>query len=197
MPKSLFDDFLQPYDGPVELRMYTDFLAPIGEIVITFSRLERRVTWALESLLKITKEEADALEGSIMNFSTRINVFRTVAKPYATSDKLMKEYQSIIKRIDSANSFRNEIIHGPWVGITVALTREDDIARFTKSAKKTRFPRGPKKATRYREHNPLEIRQQAIANQQLCYDIEDWIIIICPHADKRFARPSPSPDILP
>jgi hypothetical protein len=57
------------YTGPEELRAFADVLPFIGELAISFSGLERRVTWAIESLLYKRRARAAKLTWCSTHFA--------------------------------------------------------------------------------------------------------------------------------
>jgi len=71
----------------MDIRPFVEYLAPIGEVVFAFSKVERRLTWALESILGLRIDDANAIEESIMSVATRIQLFSTVAKPHVKDNK--------------------------------------------------------------------------------------------------------------
>jgi hypothetical protein len=171
------------YDGPDDIRHFSDYLTPIGEIVIAFSQLERRVTWAIESILRLERDEANALEESIKNVTIRIDILRTISIPHAKTVELKDRFLNIIERIEAANTYRNNILHGPWVGTHTTISA----AGVSSAAMKSRFagPKSKKKEPKPRSHFAYEMRNSAVSMLDLCRDIQRWILETCPNAENR------------
>lgn len=186
---SRLDQFLNPvpgYDGPGEISPFAEFLAPIGEVVIAFSRLERWLTWATESALKIRPVDADAIQETIISVKTRIDLFFTVAAPHAASStELSQELNSIVDRLREANNNRNNILHGAWGSIKASIGADGALEEV--EAVKTKYARlGPKpQELKQRSHSVQDMREQAQLMLVLCKDIQRWTLSVFPHAENR------------
>lgn len=173
------------YDGPSEIRPFAEYLAPIGEVVFAFSRVERRLTWAIESALALRVDDANAIEESIMSVATRIGLFYTVAKPHVSDKKQLQRLDGIVTALRQANDYRNLILHGPWIG-TQASFREDGSLELA-GAIKTKFAQlGAKnQEPRNHSHSVKELRERAVGMLALGVDIQVWILEIFPNAQNR------------
>ena len=174
------------YDGPGEIRPFADFLPFIGEVVIAFSRLERRLTWAIESCLRIRPEEADAIQETIFSVSTRIGMFETLAfRHVADASDQASQLQSIAKRFRKLNDYRNFILHGPWYGTSGEYDANGEL--FRHAAMKSKYaPLGSKDLSpKTRSHSAQEMREHAQSMLDLCGDIQVWVLTVFPHAENR------------
>jgi hypothetical protein len=172
------------YEGPGELSPFAQFLAPIGEVVIAFSRLERRLTWAIESALNLSTEDANAIQESIYSVSTRTNLFLTIASTHVDNQSdHYTELQRIVKKIHQANDYRNFILHGPWTG--VQRTIED--GEVESEAMKVKYAQlgSKKKDAKPRSHSTEEMREKATEMLTLCREIQTWVLSVFPSAQNR------------
>lgn len=172
------------YDGPSEISAFAAFLAPIGEVVIAFARLERRLTWAIESTLDLHPQDADAIQESIVSVSTRIGLFSTVALPHVEGDKAKRsELESIVKKLLKANDYRNDILHGPWFGVQTSI-HDGHIEQAAMKSKYARFE-SKKRESKQRAHSVQEMREQAKLMLNLCREIQVWVLGVFPMAQNR------------
>lgn len=181
--------FLTPipnYDGPSEIQPFADFLLYIGEVVIAFSRLERRLTWAIESCLKIRREEADAIQETVISVSTRISMFETlVMRHVAESPEGVVQLEKIVKRLRKYNDYRNLILHGPWYGTHHYYDSTGKLQMH--GAMKSKYAQFGSKdlSSKQRVHTAQEMREQAEAMLGLCTDIQVWVLSVFPDAESR------------
>ncbi|MEW8382875.1 MAG: hypothetical protein AB2704_13570 [Candidatus Thiodiazotropha taylori] len=174
----------QNYEGPGELAPFAQFLAPIGEVVIAFSRLERRLTWAIESVLNLSIEDANAIQESIYSVSTRTNLFLTIASTHVDNKSdYYNELQRIAKKIHQANDYRNFILHGPWTGVQRTITDGE----IDSEAMKVKYAQlgSKKKNEKPRSHSTEEMRQKATEMLILCREIQIWVLSVFPNAQNR------------
>lgn len=179
-------DPVPSYDGPGEVRPFADFLPYIGEVVIAFAYLERRLTWAIESCLKISIEEADAIQESVMSVATRIGMFDTLTARHVSEDQeKCAALDGIVKRLRKTNDYRNLILHGPWYGISGTYGPDGElIARAAMKAKYAAL--GAKDlSSKQREHSKEEMRQQSELMLKLCLDIQAFVLAVFPNAQNR------------
>lgn len=168
------------YSGPNDFKLHADILPFIGEVAISFSWLERRVTWAIESMLGTTIKEADETESFVQNFSARIKFFEMVGRPLARENASEHEFASIVQSIRDANGARNKIIHNSFVG--VAMTPANN-GEYTVSAVKNRYNPKPEKAQYLL--STADLRQKAEENLAVCQKIQNWILRVRPNAHNR------------
>ncbi len=174
------------YDGPSEIQPFADFLLHIGEVVIAFSRLERRLTWAIESSLKIQREEADAIQETVISVSTRISMFETlVMRHVAESPERLAQLGKIVKRFRKYNDYRNLILHGPWYGTHQSFDATGKLQM--RGAMKSKYALLGSKdlKSKQRVHTAQEMREQAEAMLDLCTDIQAWVLAVFPDAENR------------
>jgi hypothetical protein len=174
------------YDGPDEIRQFADFLESIGEVVIAFSRLERQLTWAIESCLKISIQQADAIQDSIMSVTIRIDLFDTLASAQISADSdAAHELEVLLKRAKKLNIYRNMILHGPWYGTSIAFdadgTPSDLRAMKSKNAKLGASDSTPKP----RVHTAQEMRESAYDMLNLGAELHRWVMKVFPDAQNR------------
>lgn len=174
------------YDGPGEVRPFADFLPYIGEVVIAFAYLERRLTWAIESCLKISIEEADAIQESVMSVSTRIGMFDTLtARHVSENPQNQATLDGLVKRLRKMNDYRNFILHGPWYGTSQTYGPNGEL--IARAAMKAKYaPLGSKDlSSKQREHSKEEMRQQSQLMINLCSDIQAFVLTVFPTAQNR------------
>lgn len=174
------------YDGPGEIRPFADFLPFIGEVIIAFALLERRLTWAIESCLRISPEEADAIQETVISVATRIGMFATLtARHVAETPERASDLENIVKRLRKMNDYRNFIVHGPWYGISGTFSSDGTpVARAAMKAKYAQL--GSKDLiARQREHSKEEMREYVNSMLKLCADIHVFILAVFPHAENR------------
>lgn len=173
------------YDGPDEIRPFADFLEAIGEVVIAFSRLERRLTWGIESCLKITIQQADAIQETIISVSTRISLFDTLASAHIDpASDFARQLDSIVKNARKLNDYRNLILHGPWYGVSESY---EDGSLVDRAAMKSKYaPLGARVLTpKQRYHSVQEMRERAKDMLCLGTEIHRWIMTVIPDAHNR------------
>jgi hypothetical protein len=169
------------YSGPGELKVFADVLPYIGELTISFSRLERRVTWAIESLLYSTPDEAHEMEDFVKNFSARIKFLELIGKHVSRETGTEKEFDALISGIRDANRFRNDAIHRAFTGIKG--TWEKDATLSSIEIMKESYDKNP--AKRPYAIAMTEIRRNVETNFALCSDIQRWVLTVRPGAENR------------
>ena len=101
----------------MRLKDYTpfgDFFAPIGELTLAFSMLETHLTSTLTLVLGIKPTDALIIAEKIRSIPHRISLLRAVTVCRLTRPVLVPYLDDIVADLDSANTHRNLIIHGPW-----------------------------------------------------------------------------------
>lgn len=166
------------YTGPEELRIFADFLPHIGEFALSFTALERHVTWSIESFVGATRWDGNELEGMVQNFSSRIKFLDICARPKSRDGVQKEEREKLISRIRAINSFRNNLFHCATTGIAVEgdqlflmLKRLD-----AKTGKETPIRIGL-----------VELKETAASIHRTVNDLRGWTLIHCPDAEKRVA----------
>jgi hypothetical protein len=171
----------EEYTGPGELKVFADILPFIGELAISFSRLERRVTWAIESLLYSTPDEAHEMEDFVKNFSARLKFLELIGKHISRETATEKEFDALISSIHDANRFRNNAIHHAFTGIQGALEKDGSLSSI--AVMKERYAEKP--AKRPYSIGTAEIRKNVETNFALCMDVQRWVLTVRPGAQNR------------
>ena len=173
------------YDGPQEFWQLVDFLPFIGEVVLGFARMERWLTWGIESALQIHPQQADAIQESIMSVSTRINLFYTLCKPHAPDAEMELALDRIVKKLFELNDHRNLVLHGPWFGVSEEYGSDGTLvergamkAKYAQLGAKTLQPK-------QRLHTKEELRAKAEAMIQVGADLYSWVCATFPSCEKR------------
>src|SRR6516225_7215799 len=96
------------YTGPNELHPFVEFLLPMGEFAMMFPRVERHVTWAIESFTGASRWDGNELEGMIQNFTSRIKVLDIVARPRCKTPEDNGARVDVVNRLRALNSLRNK-----------------------------------------------------------------------------------------
>lgn len=168
------------YSGPQEIKIFADIVPYIGEVVISFSWLERRITWGIESMLGTTIDEADHMESFVQNFSARIRFFELVAKPIARDSNSVDELSAIVNSVTESNIFRNKLIHNSFTGLSFPPA---ETSEFAISAIKKRYNPKPEKTAYFISVH--DMRKNAEANLQICNAIQRWVLAVRPNAENR------------
>jgi hypothetical protein len=180
LPDLLLSEAQKAYAGPERLQPFADVLPFIGEIVITFSWLERRMTWAIESMLVSTKNEADRMEAFVKNFSARVEFLDLIGQPIARETLTCDCFSKIITDLKEANKFRNLVIHNSVGGVSMefGLFWPPQV-----SAVKGRYHEKPDK--RSYKLSTEELREKSKFNLELCNTIQQWVLTVRPNAENR------------
>lgn len=181
-PSNYITEAQKAYKGPEEMFPFADILPFIGELVISFSRLERRMTWGIESLLFSTKDEADEMEDFVKNFSSRVKFFELVGRPVARETNTEADFEKLVLALTKANTVRNQTLHNAFTGIAYGWDRQSGkILGF--SALKSRYSPNPNK--RGYAITTIELRRNVELNLAACGDIQRWILTVRPDAENR------------
>ena len=176
---------IQNYDGPSEITFFVELMFPIGELVVAFSRIERYITWGIESALKLRIKDADAIQESVLSVPTQIGLFKRFASSHVeTRPQEMERLEKIIKALFAANDYRNAILHGPWQGLKMkpSATGGHEVSGFkSKYVKLGEIAKDPVS----RLHSPKEIRDKARAMMSTCLELQGWVIDVFPDAVRR------------
>jgi hypothetical protein len=164
------------YEGLDDLKIFADFLPYIGEVVISFSRVEKRLTWGIESLLQATRDEAHKMEAQFQNFTHRLEFFEIIGKHIARETDTADDFNQICLLLKKSNKFRNQLIHNSFTGIQTKGGAEISIM-------KEKWDNKPEK--RSYKIELLELRNNAIENFEICLFIQKWILRVRPDAENR------------
>lgn len=167
------------YDGPEDLRLFADILPYLGELAISFSRLERRVTWAIESLLQTTRDEAHEMEDFVQSFSARIKFLELTGRPVSRETKTEKDFDQIVISAREANTFRNKALHNAFTGIGTQL--ENGSASV--SVRKERYKQKLEQRSYY--ISTKQFRAETIKNLTIYTEIQRWVLTVRPNAENR------------
>ena len=90
--------------------MEKPFWEPIGRYVFKFGMLERRVDIELSTLMGIAYANVGQYALNDMDFLSRVHLLRVFSRR-TSQDKEMKQF---IQDLEAQNTFRNNVVHGPW-----------------------------------------------------------------------------------
>lgn len=168
------------YSGPEDLRIFADILPYIGEVTVSFSRVERRVTWAIESLIGSTADEAHEMEDFVVNFSARLKFLELVGLPVSRETQTETQFSEIMKDLRKANTERNLTLHNAFTGIRGSLASGglDNIA-----AVKSRYHK--RLENRSYELPVTHLRAVTEKNLELCTRIQAWVMVARPNSQNR------------
>jgi hypothetical protein len=96
------DQFIEALEKP--------FWEPIGQYVFRFGMLERRVDIALSSLTGMDYFRVGMFVFSPTDFLARAHLLRVLTRGYAVADEMKKT----VLDVEAQNTFRNNLVHGPW-----------------------------------------------------------------------------------
>lgn len=133
-------DAIDPYDIS-QISPFRDFFEPIGAMCMAFSILETHLTITIGQIMRLTPKEAYSIEAQIKNFTTRVQLFHTVASLNATEPKVVDGIKPLVDELKSLNTLRNRLIHGQW----------NNLDTETSVATKLRF--GAQSGFRVESHN--------------------------------------------
>jgi hypothetical protein len=103
-------------DGPIDLAAFVEslekpFYEPIGRYVFRFGLLERKVDEALSVLMGIDFFQTGVFVLSEIDFLARAKLLNA----YCRDTELLARMNEAIKDIEEQNTFRNALVHGPWM----------------------------------------------------------------------------------
>ncbi|MGB5215986.1 MAG: hypothetical protein WBN88_20370 [Anderseniella sp.] len=164
------------YVGPNDLRLFADFLPHIGEFVLLFGRMERQVTWAIESFTGATRWDGNELEGMVQNFSSRIKFLDICARPKTREGENKRIREKLISRVRAINSFRNKLLHNSATGTAT------DKAGISIQLKVLDKDSGKERNLRV---SLEDLRGNVLEAQELIRDLRAWVHTHCPDAEGR------------
>ena len=170
---------------------FSPLYEPLGAFTVAFGHLESSMTTALVQLLRITPQQAFALEDLMPNLNNRIELFDLLCQKHFTAPKLKSVAKQTARRLRTVNNDRNNLLHGPWQNFYPAKAP----TKFGKPRRKVTM--GAFKAIPMQDVTPTLIRQEVDYLIRL-----DWLLSVLRayiHDETRFdpAEPFPSLDKLP
>ena len=117
------------------LDIFQEFLAPVGQLTIAFSIMEEALTWAIGSCLKISNDEAKAIESQILSIDARIKLFHSVGLMQTKDESLRAELKLIIGELERLNTLRNRVLHGFWNNTATGGGKESSAAKVRYTTK--------------------------------------------------------------
>ncbi len=98
-----------------EIAITDDHYKAIGEVVVTWARLENHTVRALQALLTIDFNSALAVFWHMQYKERRNRLVNLVYLRYKDkNNRVRKEFDTLIKRMDFAYGIRNEMAHCVW-----------------------------------------------------------------------------------
>lgn len=182
MPRPDFEtDSQRQYAGPQELRLFADFLPHIGEFTLMFAKVERHVTWAIESFLGATRWDGNELEGMVQNFSSRIKFLDIAARPRCRTDDEKNEQANIIRRLRELNKIRNNLMHNSATGVRQERDENGGLTKLSIQLKRLDGNTG-------KEHSIQiylsDLQQMPADMSTLIGDLRRWTHHHCPNAER-------------
>jgi hypothetical protein len=162
------------YNGPEELRIFADFLPYIGEAAVSFSRLEKRITWAIESILSLSVDEAYEIEEIAKSFTSRLLFLKFVGAPVARETGTEEGFRNICALLSASNKFRNDLLHNSFAGIQIAETMFLNKERFHEKPEKRPY-----------KISLEDLRKNTAKNLEICVLIQTWVLAVRPEAENR------------
>ncbi len=108
------------------------FWAPIGQFVMAFGYLERDIGVSITRLLQLhDRLQGGALLTKIKSTDALIDLFEPLLKALNREPERVEKAKELVQRLKEANTFRNGLLHGPWLAYFV----ED--GQFQKLSKKS------------------------------------------------------------
>ena len=105
------------YTGSFEFQLFADFMAPIGEFVLAFSRVERWVTWSIAAFSDQELRDANSIEGAFQSFAARIRIWELVASHEVSGLGKRDELVQIRGELRKLNVFRTALLHNSYIGV--------------------------------------------------------------------------------
>jgi len=87
---------------------------PIGQFVMEFGFLERDIDDVIWQALFLHKMQGEALTSQVKNLSARINLAQQFLLILHIEASQPQQIKQVMKEIGELNSFRNNLVHGPW-----------------------------------------------------------------------------------
>jgi hypothetical protein len=117
---------------PIPLDPSEPFYAPIGKLAVDFAQMEKTLNWAVWVLLQCTEGQWRAIIDQIQSIQNRIFLFQTLVRLKTKDPLLRDELTTIISALETANTRRNNILHGAWGGMSLP---ENRMHKFSYKAK--------------------------------------------------------------
>ena len=107
MPLDDFQTFILSMEKP--------FWEPIGRYIFNFGLLEKKVDDALTQLMDVSHDVGAFSLRPIQSMVAKINLIEALTRLHTKADaSLRTKMEEIISEIGRQNSFRNDLVHGPW-----------------------------------------------------------------------------------
>jgi hypothetical protein len=91
------------------------FFEPIGRYVFYFGMLEQDVDKGLSALLKIPYFDlGQATFAQVNSLITLCKLLEALTRSATTDQIKLDQMTTLVSRISSQNTFRNNLVHGPW-----------------------------------------------------------------------------------
>jgi hypothetical protein len=156
----------------------------MGEFAMMFPRVERHVTWAIESFTCATRWDGNELEGMIQNFTSRIKVLDIVARPRCKTAEDNGARVDVVNRLRALNSLRNKLFHLEAVGTKHEINLQDLSPSKGTLAMMLKQLDGNTGRERNIDIPLTELQQKPHEMAALIMDIRRWVHNVCPDAAK-------------
>jgi hypothetical protein len=104
------DEISAEYDKHIEA-MEKPFWEPIGEFIFRFGNLERKVDESLSLLMGIEFYFVGMYPLGEISFLPKVKLLSA----FSRGSDLQVQMKDVAGEIEDLNSFRNDLVHGPWV----------------------------------------------------------------------------------
>jgi hypothetical protein len=118
MPEVPLKDFFKDFG-----EMESSFHQPIGEYVFTFGRVEFWVDQAVSKLMNVEYFDVGRYPLSELDFLSRVKLLRVFCR--GCGDQIEGAMKAATIEMEEENTFRNNLVHGPWTAFFRGGAMED------------------------------------------------------------------------
>ena len=93
--------------------MESNFYEPIGHYVFEFGRIEHWIDVALSNLMNVNHHKVGRYPLHEIDFLARVKLLRVLAR--GSGSDIEAELKAATNEMEEQNTFRNNLVHGPWV----------------------------------------------------------------------------------
>lgn len=104
---------------------HVELKAALGGFIVSFGQMESNIDWLIHELLELEPDTGQALTSAIINFSTRLDILGSLARDLESAEPHREALDAIRNQAIDLNSYRNWMLHDPWIGSVRADVGEE------------------------------------------------------------------------
>jgi hypothetical protein len=162
--------------------MEKSFYEPIGQYVFVFGRIERSIDKAVCDLMDVDYLQVGRYPLRELDFLTRVKLLLVYSR--GAGEEIERRMKAAVLEMETQNTFRNNLVHGPWVGFMRGPGIEDN---WQKPGLSRRFKSTFWNVTR------SEIKANATKVKSVMTEISKVVDQILAARRKKIAAQTPSP----